>query len=405
MLRIGHHRRATANHTWHVDLPGRPGLFVKANPNRRQAQEEINGHARISSYYLVPDLLATHRIGSWTLLVYQRWPHLSPNHGLLVDELTAADTTGDLAQLDACLTDLLGHYRTVLAATLHRVPADATIGKLYRDRADAGERLDQYYSADAPWLVLPDDRVLRPSTLADNGLIINGRQHQLDPTDLIGRLRTELAGRHRVWAALSQGDPTDLNLGWSPTGGPVWFDPDVGGLNAVAGEFACFLIDQRLHGAWLTPTYNPAAYRDHPATLAATARTRPRIHVQPDGRHALRIDYRHRPSLARRHALNRYLQHLVFPIAAQVGVDDVLGWLRPYLAMRLLAVYNLVALQPDDTALCLALLAELLSPEAHLDQFLGLSTDTIESLRVPPNRTGHLHRWPASTVDGGTCLS
>lgn len=389
MLRIGHHRRATANHTWHVDLPGRPGLFVKANPNRPQAQEEINGHARIYSHYLIPDLLATRRIGSWTILVYQRWPHLSSDRGLLVDEITAADATGDLAVLDACLTDLLGHYRTMLAATLQRVPADTTIGKLYGDRAATGGRLDQYYGADAPWLILPDDRVLRPSTLTDTELIINSRHHQLDLAALIDRLRAELTDRHHVWAALTQGDPTDLNLGWSPAGGPVWFDPDVGGLNALAGEFACFLVDQRLHGAWLTPTYNPSAYRDHPATLAAAARTRPRVQVQPDGRHRLRIDYHHRPSTARQHTLRRYLHQLVSPIATQAGIDDLLSWLRPYLVMRLLAVYNLAVLRPNDTALCLALLAELLSAEASLDQFLGLTASTNTGQRLTPDG-GHV---------------
>jgi hypothetical protein len=381
MLRIGHHRRATANHTWHVDLPGQPGLFVKANPHRPQAREEADGHARIMNHYRVPVLVMTRRIGPWTVLVYHRWPHLSCDHGLLVDEITTADTTGDLTQLDQCLTDLIGHYRAVLATTLRRVPAERTIGKLYADRTAAGGRLDQYYAADTPWLALPD-RALRPSTLADTDLIINGRPHRLDPATLIDRLRAQFTAQRHVWAAVTQGDPTDLNLGWSPEGGPVWFDPGVGGLNAVAGEFACFLVDQRLHGAWLTPAYNPAAYRDHPGAPATALRTRPRVHIRPDGRQAVRIDYHHRPSPARQHAVRRYLHQLVYPIAAHLGVEDVLDWLRPYLTMRLLAVYNLATLHPRDTALCLALFAELLSPEVSLDQFLGLAASTSTGQRL-----------------------
>jgi hypothetical protein len=56
-------------------------------------------------------------------------------------------------------------------------------------------------------------------------------------------------------------------VGGYPTrsaGGPVWFDFDTGGLNALPGEFACFLLYQRLHGAWLTPRYNRAAFATTP---------------------------------------------------------------------------------------------------------------------------------------------
>jgi hypothetical protein len=57
---------------------------------------------------------------------------------------------------------------------------------------------------------------------------------------------------------------------------------------------------------------------------------------------------------------------------ARTGVCDAAGWLRPYLAMRLLAVYDLTSLQPADTALSLALLTQALDPATRLAAILGL---------------------------------
>ena len=164
-------------------------------------------------------------------------------------------------------------------------------------------------------------------------------------------------------------------MGWSPAGGPVWFDYDTGGLNALPGEFACFLLYQHLHGAWLTPRYNGAAFRDHPSALAAVI-AEPAVRVRC-GRHQLGIDYRHMPSPSRRRVLRRYMTEIVQPIADQLGIDDLMDWLRPYLIMRILAVYHLAELQPRDAALSLGLLAEALDPAATLPAFLGM--DRVQS--------------------------
>jgi hypothetical protein len=63
--------------------------------------------------------------------------------------------------------------------------------------------------------------------------------------------------------------------------------------------------------------------------------------------------HRLRP-VARQHVMCRYLEELVWPVARRLGISDLAGWLRPYLVMRLLAVYDPAALNQDDTALTLA---------------------------------------------------
>lgn len=371
MLRITNHRRFTANHTWHVDWAGR-ALFVKANPHQEEGRAECAGHARLRAFYPVPRLCGARRVTSWTVLVYDRWPHLGHDSGLLLDEITHADLMGDTRRLDACLTAVFSHYQHAISSTLRRTTNGETISKLYGDRAAPDGRLDRYYRSHAPWPITTGIRRIRPQDLADLRLIVNGRQHAIDFADLMIWLRVHFAGHSPVWAALTQGDPTDINIGWSPAEGPVWFDYDTGGLNALPGEFASFLLYQRLHGAWLAPHYNRAGFRDHPSALTPASLAEPFIHVEHSGS-SLAIDYRHTPSTARRHVQRRYLDEVIQPIARHVGIDDVMAWLRPYLVMRLLAVYNLADLEPRDAALSLALLAEVLDPATTLPDFLALT--------------------------------
>jgi hypothetical protein len=379
MLRVGHHRRFTANHTWHVDTAGRR-LFIKASPSRQEADAEREGHERISGFYTVPRLHVTRNVGKWTVLAYERWPHLGMDAGLLLDEISRAGLVGDTTRLDECLAAVLGRYRDVTSRTLRRVPLAETVGKLYHDRASPGGRLDRYYQADTPW-PLPHGTSIRPSELAALTLAVNGREHRVDFANMTAWLRSRLAGSRPVWAAITQGDPTDFNLGWSPAGGPVWFDYDTAGLNILPGEFACFLLYQRLHGAWLTPRYNRAAFRDHPSALAPAAVARPLLRVRHSG-NLLGIDYRHVPSPSRSHVIRRYLTEIVQPAAAQLGIRDLMDWLRPYLIIRILGVYSLANLHAEDAALSLGLLAEALDPAATLTVFLCVDQDRAEGSQV-----------------------
>lgn len=376
MLRITNHRRYTANHTWHVDWAGET-LFVKANPHHDEAHAECAGHARIREFYPVPRLRRTRRVGPWTVIVYDRWQHLGRDRGLLLDEITRADLTGDTRRLDVCLNALLGHYTRVIGQTLRHTNHGDTIGKIYGGRAAPHGRLDQYYRTNAPWPITAYGAAVRPSDLAGLRLVVNGQEHAVDVADLTRRLRAQFVGEAPVWAALTQGDPTDLNLGWSPECGPVWFDYDTGGLNALPGEFACFLLYQRLHGAWLTPLHHQGAFLDHPSALDPASLVEPRVHVEYRGS-TLVINYRHAPSPTRQYVMRRYLDEVVRPIARELGIADLMTWLRPYLVMRLLAVYDLSELEPRDVALSLALLAQVTDPAAALSDALALVPSNAE---------------------------
>ena len=376
LLRVRQHRRHTDNHTWHVDVAGH-GLFVKINPYPREAVAEQAGHARLRAHYTVPALrFAAHRRRR-SVLVYDRWPHLGHDHGLLLDAVTHAERHGEMAELDAASDAIIDRYRAVIDDTLTRVPERDTVGKLYRDRAAPGGRLDTYYAWDQPWRLGPGIAV-RPSALARMTLHVNDRPTVVDVGAVVTELRAHFDARTPVWAALTQGDPTDVNLGWTRDGGPVWFDFDTAGANALAGEFACFLLYQRLHGAWLTPLEKRAAFRDHPSALHPDVLARPHVTTRYVG-DDLHIGYRHRAGPARRHLMHRYLADLVEPIAHRLGIDDVTHWLRPYVLLRLLAVFDLTTLAPREAALSLALTAQAL--DRHFDLYALLS--------LGPTTTGH----------------
>jgi hypothetical protein len=67
----------------------------------------------------------------------------------------------------------------------------------------------------------------------------------------------------------------------------------------------------------------------------------------------------------------------VLPVVEKLGVLDLSAWLRPYLLMRLLAVYDVTALEPRGAALTLALAADL------SDDTVGIAT-VFPSLRTYP---------------------
>ncbi len=69
--------------------------------------------------------------------------------------------------------------------------------------------------------------------------------------------------------------------------------------------------------------------------------------------------------------ISRYRDELIQPVANRLGISRTMDWLRPYLVLRILGVYNLGEMATTDAALSLAYLAETLSAEARLDHLLG----------------------------------
>ncbi|MFJ4770544.1 hypothetical protein ACIP88_15730 [Streptomyces uncialis] len=354
-LRIGPVRRFTRNLLCPVDLLDRP-LLLKYTRDPAEAREEIRGHARLARHYRVPALYAHLRVPGGHLLAYERLPG-GTDQGLLLDLLNADEPSGDL---HTCMDQLTAVYREVILATAWPTDPAHVVRKLYWERAAPGGRLDTYY-AGKDFLVADNLIDVPVSRLDTYTLSVNGRRHQLDWAATLRWLRAHFATAEPVWTALTQGDPTDVNLA-HPL---AWFDYDTAGTNSIPGEFANFLWYASALGGWLVPRYNPSAFADHQATFAHVPANTPEIR-RADVDHStstIHIDYTSRLSAPRRAAVTAYWNQLVQPVADRLWPGETLAnLLRPYLAMRILGVYNLADLAPEDRLVLFARLAEAMSP-------------------------------------------
>ncbi|GAA3925270.1 hypothetical protein GCM10022244_38460 [Streptomyces gulbargensis] len=355
LLRLGPVRRFTRNLLRPVDLLGRP-LLLKYTRDPAEAREEIRGHARLSRHYRVPALHAHLRVPGGHLLTYERLPG-GTDQGLLLDLLNADEPSSDLRSY---MDELTAAYREVILTTAWPTEPTHVVRKLYWDRAAPGGRLDTYY-AGKDFLVADDLIDIPVSRLGTYTLNINGCRHHLDWAASLRWLRAHFATAEPVWAALTQGDPTDVNLA-HPL---AWFDYDTAGMNSIPGEFANFLWYASALGGWLAPTYNPAAFADHPATFDHVPANTPEIRrAEVDHTTStIHIDYTPRVSAPRRTAVTAYWNQLVQPIADRLWPgEDLANLLRPYLSMRILGVYNLADLALENRLVLLARLAEAMSP-------------------------------------------
>ncbi|MEU6871229.1 hypothetical protein [Streptomyces sp. NPDC046751] len=355
LLRLGPVRCFTRNLLCPVDLLGRP-LLLKYTRNVAEARGEIRGRARLARHYRVPALHAHLRVLGGHLLTYERLPS-GTDQGLLLDLLNADEPSSDL---HTYMDRLTATYREVILTTASPAEPAHVVRKLYWDRAAPGGRLDTYYAGKD--FLIADGLIDVPVSRLDTyTLSINGRRHHLDWAATLRWLRAHFAEAEPVWAALTQGDPTDVNLA-HPL---AWFDYDTAGMNSVPGEFANFLWYASALGGWLVPTHNPAAFADHPATFAHVQANTPELR-RADIDHTtstVHIDYTPRLSAPRRTAVTAYWNQLVQPVADRIWPGaNLANLLRPYLAMRILGVYNLADLTPEDRLVLLARLAEAMSP-------------------------------------------
>lgn len=361
--RVGTPMRFTRNRLYPIDTPRRR-LIAKCTPNHSEARAEVRGHRVLSGWYPVPALHHRARLLGHTVLVYERLP-VDTGRGLFLDLL---NTTGiaDHASLDAYMRELTNTYLRVFTETAELSPPSAVVGKLYRDRTLPGGRLDHYY-ADHDLPLTEAENGPRFSDLARTGLYVNGSHYQLDWSETLRWLRT--AFDSPVWSAISQGDPTDINLA-VPL---AWLDYDTAGRNAIAGEIANFSLYTTVLGGWLVPTLNPEAFAQHPATFDRVPANTPRVstHVQAGTVH---VHFTDRLAPARRRALSHYWERLVRPLTARYFPGHTLSdALRPYLAMRIIGVFNLAELTPAQRLYLLAKLALCMAPGFSPSRFFNLT--------------------------------
>ena len=357
LLTVGKGRRFTRNTVRDVDVLQRP-LLIKRMPNHQEARAENYGWRVLREHYPVPRLYARLRLPGSSFLVYERWGNPTGPR-TFHDILNDGDPTAIGAYVDALTTT----YRNVMFRTAHLADPRSLVGKLYHDRAAPGGRLDAYYAHQSFEIAgIPIQE------LAGYTLVINGRERRIDWDATLSWLSTWAIDPTPQWSAITQGDPTDVNLA-APF---ALFDYDTAGRNAVCGEFTNFCWYTGFLGGYIVPQANPAAFSASPDTFDSVPLNAPAVQTVTENKAARRLTIHlvWRPTPARQIANRLYWDNLVAPIWKQLtGDEKISDALRPYLALRILGVFNLADLEPLDRLTLFACLAECLAEDFDAESF------------------------------------
>lgn len=87
-----------------------------------------------------------------------------------------------------------------------------------------------------------------------NNLIIDGKDYNIK--DIINNIAKQIEKNKKLYAFISQGDPTDTNI----TTSGYFTDFENGGYNTLLSEFAIIFVSLYSHGRYFYPKYNEKAY-------------------------------------------------------------------------------------------------------------------------------------------------
>jgi hypothetical protein len=340
--------------------------FCKLIANDEDSRSEIAGYDAIRNYYPVPVRhgLRTTRRGR-TLICYNYEMSVGNNTGLLCDlinQTAAPEVIRHYAE------QLAGHYREVVMRT-HTWRAKTHVRtKLFDDRIKPGGRIDRYYVGACRETYRIGDALLRAPDVRSLEVSVNLADPITVWPDAIYLLRDYFTRQHDCVAAITQGDPTELNIGWPL----IWFDFDNAGYNPILGEWAAFSWYIYAMGGYLVPKYAPLLFADHTEVFKHIPDCSPNVRVRRGGK-VLELLYDLSVAGARKTLLTSYRDTFITPVAAQCGLRDWEQQIRYYIALRIIGVYDIWGLDGTDTAFLLAKLGECMSDgRFRFNDFFGL---------------------------------
>lgn len=339
--------------------------FCKVTRDRQDAIDEINGYDLISSHYNVPKRHAVRSDERGRFIItYDYWPSVDTDKGLFLDLINESIFTS-LDSLDDFLSELTEHYYSVISRTIAWRHKRQVRTVLYEDRIRVGGRIDNYYGEFDKHPLSNGVEKIHVSNLKECEFIINHRSYRFDWQSCIDDLRGFFINSDHCWSAITQGDPTEINIGYPL----VWFDYGAAGYNSVLGEFANFCWDTYVFGGYLVPTYSARMLRDHPNTFNLLVLNKPIITRFEIDRRSKRIVMNYTLKLldSRKLILEKYFKNTMDPIISKWIKS---GWLldfKRYLSLRILGVYNISSMSLHDTLFCLAKLIEAQSSIINFD--------------------------------------
>lgn len=224
----------------------------------------------------------------------------------------------------------------------------ACVPALYSDRLRPGGRLDRWYHE-------------------------TQRLAGLDISTLLADLRAELRPDRPWLTALTQGDPTEANIGHPR----CWLDFEHAGRNTIAGEIANLLWYLLALGGWLVPRYQPEVYARTMRRPALPRRTPVLAHAESSAQQGIeRASYTWHLGPGRRAAVEQLLLRIQHDLGEAINLDRdrPMRCLGPFLALRILGVLPIGGMERQDAVLLATKLAETRTDDFPLADFCGITT-------------------------------
>jgi hypothetical protein len=308
-----------SDHQNKIDRKGDSKLFIKEFFSEAPLLKELNGYEIVSKYYPVAKLLNLSTCKNEGRLVFEYEESIGSNKGLLLDIFNGADTANSFA-------DILNMYLSVFDKTLEKTAASAA-DTFFKDRAlKLKEKYPTLYSAKEPIKIKfnNSDISFKFSQIVDEVVsYFNDDTH------------------NTLWSIVSQGDPSDVNLGIKP----ILLDYLCGGRVPLMAEFASLVWEQVAQSVVLAPTYNPKTYAEHDLVYKQT----PTISIQDN-------HLKFAPSKDRIRFLNEYTKRIMVPIIKKINYPDWYEDFKHFIAMRIIGVFDINNFSTEHRLLALGYL-------------------------------------------------
>lgn len=311
--------------------------YIKINFCVKESIQEKHGYNKLKLHYVLPKKIAFINLRVLAICIYEYWGNDNNNQGLLFDILGHKDKENTVDFMTSMKKNLFQPYIN----TYKLVTQDKVIQKLFKDRAKTNGRLYDYYG---------EIKKLKILNVKKQKFILNNVEYELKFTQTINYLNDYFTKQKMVHSIISQGDPTDLNIGNPFT----FFDYDTSGRNSLFGEFAVFVIYLAYFGDYLVPKYNPSVFKYHSNALKMLKINAPTISYNLEIDKTIVLNVKDSLSKNRKFMLQWYCEEIIIPICKILRIKNFEKEMQPYLLMRLLAVYNIFELEEKDTMFLLS---------------------------------------------------
>ncbi|MET4424255.1 hypothetical protein [Bradyrhizobium sp. RT3a] len=337
MLRVGGFR--TSSQARIVYLGGQRGLVLKLMPSAR-TYEEVSRYASVASHIPTPRLICSARLGGKGAILYERARSLGNGFELLADAFFQKNER----IVRSIISEVLDTYASLIDRTL--LWQDRTEANLvYFDDRIRSDRLTDWYLNASPFhnfVVSSESNGFRVNLLEILEYLIEWAEHPL-PT----------------FSILSQGDPTEVNIGV-----PLcFFDFWAAGRNPVLGDMANLVWSIHAQGGYFAPIYNPVAVEFRSFVDRSIERNRPQISFEIDERkRTIEVRGRIIPDDCRRVALSLFVDSALWASTRKLFLARGLNAeaeILPYLLCRVLFVFDPRRMHIKDRIGLLASAAEL----------------------------------------------